>query len=161
MSLIMVALLLTRWGILASLAHVNLHSETISGLSLNGHVIIASLINYEMRQGVPRIIETRAQTNVPVGPSGHNHKRRRIDFAVAVHTSSPHQVEPVAHILRAVYILALGGSGYFPKTGIPVAASGALAVAVAGDWDAAVVEHCSGGVLFGFRTRRPQLPQRS
>lgn len=68
----------------------------------------------------------------------------------------------MAHILRAVYILALVGSGYFPKTGIPVAASGALAVAVAGDWEAAVVvEHCSGGVLFGFLTRRPQLPPRS
>lgn len=103
-------------------------------------------MTYEMRQGVPRIIETRAQTNVPVGPSGHNHKRRRIGSAAVVHMSSPHQVELVAHILRAVYILALAALGYFPKTGIPVAASGALAVAVAGDWEAAVAGHCSGEV---------------
>lgn len=103
-------------------------------------------MTYEMRQGVPRIIETRAQTNVPVGPSGDNHKRRRIGSAVVVHMSSPHQVEFVSQTLRAVYILALGASGYFPKTGTPVAASGALAVAVAGDWEAAVAGHCFGEV---------------
>lgn len=67
----------------------------------------------------------------------------------------------MAHILRAVDILALAASDYFLETGIPVAASSALAVAVAGDWEAAVVAHCSGEVLFGFLTRRLQLPMRS
>lgn len=103
-------------------------------------------MTYEMRQGVPRIIKTRARTNVPVGPSEHNRKRRRIGSAVVVHMSSPHPVELVAYILRAVYILALAASGYFPEKGIPVAVSDALAVAVAGDWEAVVAGHCSGVV---------------
>lgn len=108
-----------------------------------------------------KVIEARAQTNVPEGPLGHNHKRRRIDSAVAAHTSSSHQVELVAHILRAVCILALAASDYFPKTGTPVAASGAQAAAVAGGWEAAVVGHYSGEVLFGCLTRQLQLPPRS
>ncbi len=108
---------------------------------------------YEMRQGVPGIIETRAQTNVPaVGPSRDSRKRLRIDAAVTVHTSSLHLVALVAHRFRAVGTLAPAALGYFPEMDSRAAAWDAAAAA--DDPEAAVVGHYFGEVIFGYLSRR-------
>lgn len=71
-----------------------------------------------MRQRVPEIIETLAQTNVPaVGPSVDNRTSPRIFAAVVVRTRSWHLAELVAHIFLAVCTPDPAASGCFPWTG--------------------------------------------
>ena len=133
----------------------------ISYSPLRGRKIIASPEVHEVRQGVPKIIETRVQTNVPaVGPSADSRTCPRIFAVAVVHTRSSHLAVPVTHKSRAaVGIPAPVASGCFPLTGTQEVAYDVVAAAAdaVDGWEAVAVGRCFGEVKFGRQTRKPPL----
>lgn len=114
-------------------------------------IFIASPKVYEMRQGVPKIIETLAQTNVPaVEPSVDSRTFLRIFAAVVVRTRSWHLVGLAVHRFLAVWCSpAPVASDCFPWAGIRGAPWNAAAAVAANDPEVVAVGHCLAVVRFG------------
>lgn len=118
--------------------------------SLKGRIIIASPKVYEMRQGVPKIIETLAQTNVPaVGPSVDSRTCPRIFAVVVVRMHSWHLVGLVGYRFLAVCSPAPVASGCSPWTGNPGGPWDAAAAVAVNDPEVVAARHFLVEVKFG------------